>query len=294
MRLEAQSEVVREAFPAALTDIAILITELGSAEFAVVFLALLFWLTRRHDTALVVTYALAAGVFVLGVKTLLAMPRPPEEIALIAGSRDDPYGFPSGHSYFAVVLYGGLLVAFDRLDRPELVVGAAVLAFLIGLSRVVLGVHYLGDLLAGWALGLAVLAALHVLVAGDLRRGFGIATGLAAVTIALSTPDLPVQVLSDAIVEELWLLGGIAAGGLLAAYMVEIEDLPSLRSRREAIVVTVVGLAWIVLTMAAADLVTGPAVAVLGAAMIVGILLVPEAVGRLESPALEATPPKTA
>jgi undecaprenyl-diphosphatase len=69
-------------------------------------------------------------------------------------------GFPSGHSMLATVVYltlGVLLarvVAVPRFKLYALAV-AIVMSFLVGVSRVYLGVHFPSDVLAGWAAGLA-------------------------------------------------------------------------------------------------------------------------------------------
>ena len=68
--------------------------------------------------------------------------------------------FPSGHSMMSAVVYGTLgsllssLVTRRRLKFYFLAV-AALLAVLVGVSRVYLGVHYPTDVLAGWSAGLA-------------------------------------------------------------------------------------------------------------------------------------------
>ncbi len=68
--------------------------------------------------------------------------------------------FPSGHSMMSAVVYGTLgsllssLVTRRRLKFYFLAV-AALVAGLVGVSRVYLGVHYPTDVLAGWSAGLA-------------------------------------------------------------------------------------------------------------------------------------------
>lgn len=79
------------------------------------------------------------------LKDLFSLPRP-EGVALIEVSG---FGFPSGHAQHAVVLWGYLAWT----TRKNL--GAAViLVFLIGLSRVYLGVHFVSDVVGGWTIGL--------------------------------------------------------------------------------------------------------------------------------------------
>jgi undecaprenyl-diphosphatase len=67
--------------------------------------------------------------------------------------------FPSGHSMLAAILYltlGALLARFATRHRTKvyLLTVALLAAFLIGSSRVYLGVHYPTDVLAGWCAGL--------------------------------------------------------------------------------------------------------------------------------------------
>ena len=68
--------------------------------------------------------------------------------------------FPSGHSMLSSVVYltlGALLarsVAHRRL-KVYFLLSALFLSFIIGLSRIFLGVHYPSDVLAGWAAGTA-------------------------------------------------------------------------------------------------------------------------------------------
>ena len=80
------------------------------------------------------------------------------------------FSFPSGHSALGMVAWGilGVLVMRSRLPlgvRRGIVAAIAVLIFLIGLSRVWLGVHYPTDVLAGWAAGAVI-----VLVYARLTR----------------------------------------------------------------------------------------------------------------------------
>ena len=67
--------------------------------------------------------------------------------------------FPSGHSLGSIVCYGAVLLAFLPDTRPgwprtALRYGIGVLIAAIGISRILLGVHYLSDVVGAWALGL--------------------------------------------------------------------------------------------------------------------------------------------
>ena len=64
--------------------------------------------------------------------------------------------FPSGHSANSVMVYVAmaLMLVEDGRRRTFWLAGAFVLAFLIGLSRPMLGVHWPSDVVAGWSFGL--------------------------------------------------------------------------------------------------------------------------------------------
>ncbi len=142
-----------------LVDIAKGVTGLGSA-WVVLGLggigAALLAYGRRWAEVCVLVFGLAAvfaGVHEL--KDAIDRPRPDGGLVETSGS-----SFPSGHAAYST-FYVWLAVAIVMRLRPGMARGALVvvagiaLAALIGLSRVYLGVHYLSDVNAGWALGAA-------------------------------------------------------------------------------------------------------------------------------------------
>jgi membrane-associated phospholipid phosphatase len=108
-----------------------------------------------------------AGVTVAGdgaltavFKQVLGRSRPPLAHALAAA---DGYAFPSGHAAVAAAAFGVLAwLCTARLrswaGRVAIWVVAAVLAALVGISRVYLGVHWTTDVLGGWTVGTCWLA----------------------------------------------------------------------------------------------------------------------------------------
>ena len=95
--------------------------------------------------------AVVVNLLNVGLKALVARPRPDEALRLIAITGTS---FPSGHAMNAVAFFG--LVAWfvwqSGLSRGRRALAAAacvLLAALICVSRVYLGVHYLSDVLAG-------------------------------------------------------------------------------------------------------------------------------------------------
>jgi membrane-associated phospholipid phosphatase len=100
-------------------------------------------------------YALEGGIIGL-LKPWLDFPRPP--LALPAGSvhvvgqLELHHSLPSGHSAFAMLVVASLWPVAVWPVRA----GLAVFALWVGLSRVSLGAHFPADVLAGFALSLAV------------------------------------------------------------------------------------------------------------------------------------------
>ncbi len=77
------------------------------------------------------------------------------------------YAFPSGHALAATATYGALAIVLytsvrARRERRVVLAALGALILLIAASRVVLGVHYLLDVLAGMVGGIALLSALVV------------------------------------------------------------------------------------------------------------------------------------
>ncbi len=91
--------------------------------------------------------------------------RPADQIGIVV---NDP-SFPSGHTATAVLAYG--LIAYmlvplmpSRFWKWFVVLVALVIILFIGFSRLFLGGHYLTDLIAGYALGLAWGALVYTLL----------------------------------------------------------------------------------------------------------------------------------
>ncbi|MFB6167852.1 MAG: phosphatase PAP2 family protein [Haloferacaceae archaeon] len=197
----------------------------------------------RRAFATLVGVGLASAGLVLALKGLFALPRPP-------GATATGYGFPSGHALGAAAVYGGAARLFDRVDPTRRRLAAGLLVAAVALSRVALGVHYLVDVVAGAALGLALAVALDRPRRALLAAG---GCGLAAVVVAGATA----------------VVAGGAAGAALGPD--DVGDAPlSLRVVTPAIA-AVVGLGAVLTT---ADLPLG--VSLLGGgAMLWGVVALP-------------------
>lgn len=229
-RLQGLSAGIRGTSPPILTDGFALVTELGGVAFLVVFLSVVYWVDDREATGTVIGYALVALAVTLALKSGFALSRPPASVRAIP-VEPGSYGFPSGHAIAATVVYGGLLVTRDRLSDLWVAVPTALLIVVIGLSRVVVGVHYLGDVIVGHAVGLVVLAGLRWGVGGRPDRACLIAAGVAVLTVGTTGASL----------DSLLALGG-SLGGAVAFRVVDTDSLSQPAGRVEAAVLVAVGL----------------------------------------------------
>lgn len=152
----AQNEAARLASPF-LNGFFNTITDLGSPTglvlFTVVITLCLIYLGKRREGLFLGATMLVGWGLMHEIKALLARPRPVGEHLTYATG----FSFPSGHSMLSFVFYGFivyLLVASGRVkNKTALVVVAAVLIVLIGISRVYLNVHYASDVVGGFLIG---------------------------------------------------------------------------------------------------------------------------------------------
>ncbi|WP_157981093.1 phosphatase PAP2 family protein [Pseudidiomarina insulisalsae] len=125
--------------------------------------AVLLYLIAPHDgrallLSMAVGYAIEVPLFIV-IKRVLKRPRPYQALSITAVIKaHDQFSFPSGHTT-AAFLFAGLATTFF----PELMPLWLLWAAAVGASRVLLGVHYPGDIVAGALLG-TVLAQLALLM----------------------------------------------------------------------------------------------------------------------------------
>ena len=99
-----------------------------------------------------------AGALVLDpvLKSLVGRLRPVVAHPIAHGAGNS---FPSGHSLGSIVCYGAVLLVFlpatHGRRRTAFIAATAALVALIGISRILLGVHYLSDVVGAWAVGIA-------------------------------------------------------------------------------------------------------------------------------------------
>ena len=116
-------------------------------------LFLLWRAGMRYETVLLAVAMSGSIVLEQGLKLAFHRPRPTPFFGLEAPVS---FSYPSGHALFAFCFYGTLasltVVHAREPGRRALIWSAAALMiFLIGFSRIYLGVHYASDVIAGYA-----------------------------------------------------------------------------------------------------------------------------------------------
>lgn len=143
----------------ATTKIMKVITWLGNTSFTftIALVITLVGLKLKKNSRLIIMMLVAligASLFNGLLKDIFALSRPGIDVLISATG----YSFPSGHAMTAAAFYGMLAywLGNSLKSRPLRYLAAAFFGLLIlaiGISRVYLGVHYPGDVLAGFAAG---------------------------------------------------------------------------------------------------------------------------------------------
>lgn len=159
----------------ALTQVAIFFAHTGSPPVIVgiaagAALLGLVWRKVRGAAWTLPIAVIGSGLIIQGVKLIVKRPRPSFFAPLL---HEAGFSFPSGHSLIAMVVYGllGYFVLHlfkNRAARLLVRIVTVLVVFLIGVSRIYIGVHFPTDVLAGWTAGvpwLITCLALHEVLA---------------------------------------------------------------------------------------------------------------------------------
>ncbi len=147
--------------PAWLTKVMTDLTALGGVTVLTLLVTLVtvyLVLRRAERTAAFLVVSILGGAALSSLlKIGVGRPRP-ELVPHLVEVHD--LSFPSGHAMLSAIVYLTLGAMLSRLETRKrlrffFLVVALLLTFIIGLSRIFLGVHYPSDVLGGWCAGLA-------------------------------------------------------------------------------------------------------------------------------------------
>jgi membrane protein DedA with SNARE-associated domain/membrane-associated phospholipid phosphatase len=149
------------------------ITNFGGTYIVIITIAAIIgYLMHRRDWWSLFALFLAAGlgeILLALLKLTFHRPRPAHYLTMAHGC-----SFPSGHAFSAMIVYGFLIYMAWKFSRNKALTSAisGILMFLIvliGVSRIYLNVHWLTDVLGGYAMGLAWLV-LSVIIADAMKQ----------------------------------------------------------------------------------------------------------------------------
>lgn len=133
-------------------------TLLGVEEFYLLVTPFLYWCVSTAQGLRIGTMLLLTNVVNGFFKTILHSPRPywVDKRVKVPFQSETSFGLPSGHAQNAASVWG---IFAAHLKKKWARWAAIAVIFLIGFSRIYLGVHFTSDVLLGWLIGgLLVLA----------------------------------------------------------------------------------------------------------------------------------------
>lgn len=142
-----------------LTSFFKFITNFASFTYITVFILLIFIFIKNKWTGILIMINSINGVIINKIlKSIFVRPRP-DVLKLI---KQGGYSFPSGHAMASMIFYGLLIYLIYKSDINKKlkyisITFLSILIFLIGISRIYLGVHYASDILSGYLVSLIYL-----------------------------------------------------------------------------------------------------------------------------------------
>ena len=247
------TEALRGAMPWAAPFFSA-VSMLGSANFYVALVAIGYWTLDKRSSRRAALLLLASSYSNYWLKVSLRNPRPPPSNWL-PGTEASNYSLPSGHAQTSTTLWGWLSLKSGEAWMWGL---SLALILLIGLSRVYIGVHWLGDVLLGWAVGAVLLLVASRLEewASSLASKYGADTlylglvVLGLVSMVLTEYLFPVNLagMGDNFGRNGGFMVGMGVGLMLERRYVNFE-VPESGERRRRVLRAVLGLALVLIVM---------------------------------------------
>ncbi len=160
-----------------LARLMLFITYLANAEVVIalgIVLLIIFIIVHEELLAGIFFACLIVGETLgLSIKLIIERTRPAEVLYHVSRVG---FSYPSGHTLTATLFYGFLAFCLGRIfcrpiQKKLIWTGGCILIFLVGISRIYLGVHWASDVIGGWLLGGAIVI-LFILLFTLLEKRF--------------------------------------------------------------------------------------------------------------------------
>lgn len=208
------------------------VTFLGTEFFFLTLLPVLIWCWKK-ELAIPLTLILYSTFLInTGLKEWFQIARPD---VVFHRADAEGFGFPSGHAQSAVMLWGYLAWRFKTYKWP------ALLIFLIGFSRVFLGVHTPAQVVGGWTIGATTLL-IFVWLSSTIEKknlvfpplGTSLIFVFVGMTVSIQFPDPTVVKLSG-------LMAGACTAFLIEPRLIDFDPVTSLPKQVFKIIFAVAG-----------------------------------------------------
>ena len=142
-----------------MTPIVKIVTQLASPIFLIILTIVLIILIKNNKIReYICANLIISTILNFGLKNIIRRTRP-DGFRII---EEAGYSFPSGHSMVSMAFYGLLIyLIYKKVNNKYLknclIILLSIIIFLIGITRIYLGVHYTSDVLAGFLLGISYL-----------------------------------------------------------------------------------------------------------------------------------------
>jgi membrane-associated phospholipid phosphatase len=134
---------------------------LGTEEFYLVMIPLLLWVVDARIGIRIAVMLILTNATTSVLKLAFHSPRPYWiDSNVKAYASESSFGLPSGHAQNAATLWG-LLAAL--ISKWWVTILTGIVIFMIGFSRIFLGVHFTHDVLTGWVVGIILVFVFIVL-----------------------------------------------------------------------------------------------------------------------------------
>ncbi len=209
---------IQELLPEYLIYFFMVITRLGDGAVLFAIAILLYWYgaeRSREKRAMVLALSVTTLALVSGMKGIFQVPRPylvAEPALAFAPEAYPGWSTPSAHAMGAAAVFGALAVIMKSGTKKQRYAIFGSLIGLIAFSRVVLGLHYVGDVIIGVILGLALVAIAFNISSRPVVSMFGLAFFIAIFAFFMGSEEFTTMSI------------GASLGGMIVWYLVEDEE----------------------------------------------------------------------